>query len=117
LVGLFGKPEMMLQFGKRSRATMSYAELEAFYNAKLNSPDIKRIVNNVEGLSPTRDEQMQNLHAINSKFLERSSILSDTILDDYQIPHPLLGLLTVREFLYFTHFHTLHHTKTMVGLR
>ena len=30
-------------------------------------------------------------------------------LDRYRMPHPLLGLLTVREMLQFTVYHTAHH--------
>lgn len=34
---------------------------------------------------------------------------SERALDSYQMPHPLLGKLTVREMLYFTLYHQLHH--------
>jgi hypothetical protein len=30
-------------------------------------------------------------------------------LDRYRLPHPLIGLLTVREMLAFTVYHTAHH--------
>jgi hypothetical protein len=49
--------------------------------------------------------------------MERAAQLSDTILDEYQIPHPLLGMLTVREFLFFTDYHTGYHTQTMLNLK
>jgi hypothetical protein len=32
-------------------------------------------------------------------------------LDEYQMPHPLLGKLTVREMLYFTIYHNLRHAS------
>ena len=118
LVGLFGKPELMLQFGKCTRPTMNYDRVVELYHEKLNSPAAVPIVsrNNVEGLSPKQGEQMENLHSIHSKFLDRAATLPNTILDEYQIPHPLMGLLTAREFIFFTHYHTLHHNNTMVGL-
>ena len=34
---------------------------------------------------------------------------SDRALDRYQLPHPLLGKLTVREMAYFTLLHNVHH--------
>ena len=37
-------------------------------------------------------------------------------LDKYVLPHPLLGKISLREMLYFTDFHILHHntlTKTI----
>ena len=30
-------------------------------------------------------------------------------LDKYRLPHPLLGKLTVREMLFFSHYHDTHH--------
>lgn len=36
-------------------------------------------------------------------------------LSTYMMPHPALGKLTVREMLYFTAFHTEHHTGQIVG--
>ena len=118
LVGLFGKPEIMLQFVKRSRPSMNYDEVVDYYLKTLNSPVAAPVVsrNNVEGLSATQAEQIANQHSIHAKFIERAAGLPDEVLDEYQAPHPLLGLLTVREWLYFTHYHTLHHTKTMKGL-
>ncbi len=119
LVGLFGKPELMLQFGKRNRPSLDYNGVVDLYIEKLNSPSAVAVVtrNTVAGISATQQQEMENLHAIHTKFLERAATLSDEVLDEYQIPHPLMGLLTPREFLYFTHYHTLHHTKTILDLK
>ncbi len=32
-------------------------------------------------------------------------------LDEYQLPHPLIGNLTVREMLFFTIYHSLRHAS------
>lgn len=36
---------------------------------------------------------------------------SEKNLDNYLLPHPLLGKVTVREMMFFTVFHTTHHDK------
>ena len=36
---------------------------------------------------------------------------SEKKLDRYQAPHPALGKLTIREMLYFTIFHNVHHAR------
>ena len=36
---------------------------------------------------------------------------SEDELDTLQLPHPLLGLLTIREMLYFTNYHVHHHKR------
>src|SRR6185369_6710340 len=38
---------------------------------------------------------------------------SETALDRYRMPHPLLGKLTVREMLFFTLYHNLHHIQNV----
>ncbi|HWB63447.1 MAG TPA: DinB family protein [Chitinophagales bacterium] len=116
LVGLFGKPQIMEQFGKRNRPGMGYNEIVNRYHEKLKNFSSSGIVNTVDGISDTQAAQMENLHSIHQKFLERAATLPEEVLDDYQIPHPLLGLLTPREFLHFTRYHTLHHAGVVLGL-
>jgi hypothetical protein len=36
---------------------------------------------------------------------------SERALDRYQVPHPLMGKLTVREMLFFTLYHNAHHAR------
>lgn len=38
---------------------------------------------------------------------------SETDLSEYVMPHPALGVLTIREMLIFTVYHTQHHTLAM----
>lgn len=38
---------------------------------------------------------------------------SEEALDRYQLPHPLIGKLTVREILFFTVYHTRHHAESI----
>lgn len=42
---------------------------------------------------------------------------SDRSLDRYQLPHPLLGKLTLREMLIFTAYHQVHHLEGVKGRR
>jgi hypothetical protein len=44
--------------------------------------------------------------------------ISEEALDQYRLPHPLLGKLSLREMLYFTMYHVEHHMeKTRENLR
>lgn len=36
---------------------------------------------------------------------------SEAALDRYRLPHPILGRISVREMLFFTHYHDLHHME------
>ncbi len=39
---------------------------------------------------------------------------TESKLDQYILPHPLLGKLTIREMLYFTMYHVEHHKKLVL---
>ncbi|MCB9006207.1 MAG: DinB family protein [Ardenticatenaceae bacterium] len=41
---------------------------------------------------------------------------SDKTLDSYLLPHPLLGKMTVREILFFTLYHNMHHVNDVQRL-
>jgi hypothetical protein len=45
------------------------------------------------------------------EFARRASRWPETALDRRQMPHPLLGPLTVREMLLFTLYHNRHHVE------
>ncbi len=38
---------------------------------------------------------------------------SEAALDKYRLPHPIMGKITVREMLLFTHYHDCHHLEIM----
>jgi hypothetical protein len=58
-----------------------------------------------------------------SKWQEKGSMLTSTLvawseadLDKYILPHPVLGDLTIREMLFFTLYHNLHHVNDVQRL-
>jgi hypothetical protein len=113
LVGLFGKKDFMeATWGRHTGASMSYDEVLEAYLQKLRITTITTNPFAPQTLL-SREELLENLHSINQKFIERATAMSEDELDSYQIPHPLLGLLSCREFLHFTRYHTLHHLKAI----
>jgi hypothetical protein len=114
LVGLFGKPEVMLErWGSSNRPSQTYEQVVAIYLEKVGSVGVNAFITDPENRSTSKQELIENLKGINNKFLVRSSLFTELELDHYQVPHPLIGLLTCREFLYFTHYHTLRHCETI----
>jgi len=51
--------------------------------------------------------------ACGQQLLKNLGRWSDAELDQYQVPHPLIGVLTIREILFFTIFHTHHHVHNV----
>ncbi len=106
--------EKLLAFGKTQRPSRSYDELYKIYKDILNtgvkaplqfSPDAVK--------NWTKKELEASWVLIGSKFTERIPNWSEEELNTYQVPHPAFGLLTMREILLFTIFHTYHHLRTM----
>lgn len=114
LAGLFGKPSVMEEnWGCCHRVGLSYDELVAGYEVKAGSVRGNTFVSGPDDMPRTKAVVLEKLHDIQAKLLVRASLFTDAELDRYQAPHPLLGLLTCREFLYFTHHHTLVHTRSI----
>jgi hypothetical protein len=116
LVGLFNKPEIMLEkWGKCTHASKTYKEIVKTYLNVVQGvkAPVGFAAETVEG---SKDDVINNLKSINQKFIERAAAFTEEEVDTYQIPHPLLGLLNIREFTSFTLYHTRHHHETIKRL-
>jgi uncharacterized damage-inducible protein DinB len=112
-------PKITLQamFGRPEKASLSYEELCQQYRDEITKggqasgrylPEQKSPVSDIEDQRKILLEQWSNasgeLVSVAEKWQEQE-------LDKYQIPHPLLGKLTIREMLYFTIYHNLRHAS------
>jgi hypothetical protein len=70
--------------------------------------------------TPSHDERVAILRSWDASVrqLERNATRwNERELDQLRLPHPLLGLLTVREMLLFTVYHTAHHLRLIESRR
>lgn len=56
-----------------------------------------------------RDAALKQLEGLVDQVLASLGDYTEEELDRLCLPHPLMGLLTIREMLYFTQYHVLHH--------
>jgi len=101
-------------FGKPNRTSKTYEELVAKYKMKLDQggkasgryiPEKKML----KKFLLVRKWQKEN-----ERYLEVLELnWTDSQLDQYIAPHPLLGKVTLRELCYFTIYHTGHHLDTI----
>ena len=112
---------LRLRFGRARNPSRSYEAVMLAYRKRLETFDGR---NNPfapatsMGADPEawRAEVMR-FHEIAVQELARHTRqLSEPALDRYQVPHPLLGMLTLREMLFFMVYHNLHHVR-LVGAR
>ncbi len=101
-------------FGMASNPSISYDELVARYREALKNGGT------AGRFSPSEPELPENLQLWQSEVIancrkalaDLSSVLdgwTEKKLDQYQLPHPLIGKLTVREMMLFTIYHFRHH--------
>lgn len=104
------------KFGKPNRALRSYTEVQDRYNQKL--VDIKGVpapaaFRSKEGQEFHKSNMLSHWNSTTNKLNLRITKWSDRNLNRTLLPHPLLGKMMVREILFFTNFHTLHHLQSI----
>lgn len=105
------------KFGKPNRPVRTYDEAFNRYKEKLATVNGKAVApspfRSEENKTFSREDMLNHWRLTLSKFEQRINNWSDKNLDKVLLPHPLLGKMMVRELLFFTHFHTLHHLKSL----
>ena len=101
------------KFGKMNRDTRSYNQISNKYENAMSkglapspnpfAPKEKKVITKNELLKNYKKETLRLIKSLNS--------WSEKQMDIYILPHPAIGKLSIREMLYFTHFHTIHHFK------
>ncbi len=102
---------MFSLFGTSKDGSRSYEEMFAFYMGKLGEGVGAAGIGFEPKAGDVADVQkmLENWKMIGSKFEARLDKWSESDLDKYRLPHPLMGKLTFREMLLFTHFHNMIH--------
>jgi len=112
-------PKITLQamFGKSEKPSMTYEELCKVYRAEIakGARASGRYLPNQE--TPTdlakdkKKDLLEQWSKANTELLSVVEKWDEHELDQYQLPHPLIGKLTIREMLFFTIYHNLRHAS------
>ena len=111
------KITLRAMFGKPAKASMSYEELCQIYREEIargaqasgrylpsqESPD--------SGTETKKKELLEQFSKASTELIAAIEKWEDKELDDYLLPHPILGKLTIREMLFFTIYHNLRHAS------
>jgi hypothetical protein len=104
-------------FGESSNGSRSYDELFAVYKGRLSegiraenfekvTPDFYRLP---EGITDEKSYFVETWNETHERLYAALESWEESDLDRYQLPHPAIGNITVREMLYFTIFHNRLH--------
>ncbi len=101
--------------GITHRGSRSFTEIMKIYKEALSGGNIKspdrfvpvHLTHETSILIKELEEQVNQLISGLNNFSEEE-------LDFYQIPHPLIGQLTIREMIYFYLYHAGHHENNII---
>lgn len=117
---LFSKEYIEKKFGKADRASLDYDSIINNYKSALSNG----------GKAPERylpaPVLFEDKQALNTEFKNllisienKLGNYSETELDTLVLPHPLMGMMTIRELLFLMTYHATHHleqVKITLGL-
>jgi len=109
--------QLETMFGRPDHLSRSYADLVALYKSRLANGVRAEDFNGVipatyrmpEGITDERQYLVETWNDSNNRLLEALKLWSEDDLDRFQLPHPAIEMLTLREMLFFTLFHNTMH--------
>jgi hypothetical protein len=114
------KVVLRLRFGRARRESRSFAAMRTEYvDLALAGGAVAsgRFLPEVTGTGPeVRQRIIAGWNDTGRRLEQALSPWSEADLDRYMLPHPLLGKLSVREMLFFTLYHTMHHVNDVQRL-
>jgi hypothetical protein len=114
-----GTSKLVLRFlfGKAGRGSLTYDELRTRYLGLLaEGAQAGRFApspRSEEDPESWRAGIMRDFTRVNDDLRKAIARWPEAKLDRLQLPHPLLGKLTVREMLFFTLYHQRHHIEVV----
>jgi hypothetical protein len=111
------KITLRAMFGKPDKSSMMYEELCQIYHDEIARgaqasgrylPDQENPDLNAE---TKKKDLLDQFSKAGTELVSVVEKWDDKELDDYLLPHPILGKLTIREMLFFTIYHNLRHAS------
>ena len=111
------KITLRAMFGKPDKPSMTYEELCQIYREEIAKgaqasgrylPNQKHPDSNAE---TKKRELLEQFSKASTELVSAVEKWDEKELDDYLLPHPILGKLTIREMLFFTIYHNLRHAS------
>jgi hypothetical protein len=107
---------LKFKFGKANREVRDYDSIVARYHERLKGVQGKTYgpSKNMKVPKPSDKKYLINrLKIQNKKLQHKLNKWKDKDLDNFILPHPLMGKMPVRELIMWTAYHVEHHTKTL----
>ena len=108
---------MKLFFGKANRPSRTYDQLLSRYKEKLAAGGRAsgRFIPQPVAFN-AKEKICNEIISVNNALCKKVDSSTEEELENYILPHPLLGKLTLREMLYFNILHAEHHKNSVAML-
>jgi len=105
---------LRMMFGKPNRSGRKYQELVDRYHQKLSAGGSAtgRFIPPAV-LWGQKESKVADFNLQKDRMIKRLESWSEEQLDQYLLPHPLLGKITIREMLFFSAYHIQHHLRLL----
>lgn len=115
----FPKDQLLARFGRLERTPHSYLSLKAFYLQTLKEKQVKAPPRFDPQLDAdySMDEALTTWRDLGTAFQEGAAQWTEEELDTYAMMHPAIGLLSIREMLFFIIFHNAHHLLQIESIK
>jgi hypothetical protein len=111
---LIPKPLLGIIYGNNNKEQRSFEHLQTLYKKALeNGAKSPSIYIPKPVLFEDKSSLINKHQRLLEKFIEKINKHSDAELDNYRLPHPILGKVSLRELAIFTSFHTIHHFELL----
>ena len=104
-------------FGKPAKASMTYEELCQIYRdeiatgAQASGRYLPTQENPDSSAETKKRELLDQFSNASTELVSAVENWDERELEEYLLPHPILGKLTIREMLFFTIYHNLRHAS------
>ncbi|MFM8565425.1 MAG: DinB family protein [Bacteroidota bacterium] len=108
-------PSFLLRFFGKPKEKRTYEEIIKTYQNSLKNGGKAGALYIPKSVSINQKQKLIiDLTNLIKTLTEKIDKLGEEDLDNYILPHPLIGKTSIREMLYFTIYHVQHHHKAIV---
>lgn len=115
----FPKDQLLDRFGRLERTPHSYLSLKAFYLQTLKEQQVKAPPRFDPQLDAdySLEQALTSWRDLGTAFQDVAAKWTEEELDHYAMMHPAIGLLSVREMLFFVIYHNAHHLLQIESIK
>jgi DinB superfamily len=109
IMGALSNPSVLEGFGKADRASRDFDTIRDAYLSGLAVFQAKGMPYKHLNTEGSKADMLHGFKTLHQNLATQIAALSEEDMDSLQLPHPVLGVMTVREMIYFATYHIRHH--------